>query len=142
MGQSLTPLVNGKSYEWADITINILGVPFAGVTAIEYEDKQEMKDIMGAGNRPVSRSYGNYSASAKVTLLMEEIENIQKVAPGGVLQRIPEFDITVAYVDSALTPVKHTIKNCRFRNNARKVKQGDSSITCDMDLIVSHILFA
>jgi len=140
MGQ-LLPLVNGKSYEWADIIINILGVPFAGVTAIEYEEKQDIKNIMGAGNRPVSRSYGNFTATAKVTLLMEEVENIQKVAPGGVLQRIPEFDITVAYVDSALAPVKHTIKNCRFTTNNRKVTQSADSIACEMELIVSHILF-
>jgi len=141
MAYSLPPLINGKSYEWADIIINILGVPFAGVTNIEYEDNQEMENIYGAGNRPVSRAYGNFKPTAKVTLLMEELENIQAVAPQGVLQLIPEFDITVAFIDTALIPRVHTIKNCRFTKNLRKVNQGDTSIACELDLIIWHIKF-
>lgn len=141
MAQSLPALINGKSYEWADILINILGSTFAGVTAIEYEDSQEMENVMGAGNRPVSRVYKNFVPTAKVTLLMEELEAIQAVAPGGVIQRIPEFDITVAYVDSALITRIHTIKNCRFMKNVRKVAQGDGAIACELDLIISHVNF-
>lgn len=141
MAQSLPALINGKSYEWADILINILGSTFAGVTAIEYEDSQEMENVMGAGNRPVSRVYKNFVPTAKVTLLMEELEAIQAIAPGGVIQRIPEFDITVAYVDSALITRIHTIKNCRFMKNVRKVAQGDGAIACELDLIISHVNF-
>ena len=141
MAQSLPALINGKSYEWADILINILGSTFAGVTAIEYEDSQEMENVMGAGNRPVSRVYKNFVPTAKVTLLMEELEAIQGVAPNGVIQQIPEFDITVAYVDAALITRIHTIKNCRFMKNVRKVAQGDGAIACELDLIISHVNF-
>ena len=141
MAYSLPALINGKSYEWADIVINILGVPFAGVTSIDYEDMQEMENVYGAGNRPVSRAYGNFKPTAKVTILMEELESIQLVAPLWVLQSIPEFDITVAYVDTALIPRVHTIKNCRFTKNTRSVKQGDTSIACEIDLIISHVNF-
>jgi hypothetical protein len=138
---NLPVLINGKSYEWADITINILGQPFAGVTNIEYEDSQEMENIYGAGPRPISRAYGNFKPTAKVTILMEELEGIQAVAFGGVIQNIPEFDISVAFTDSALTPRIHTIKNCRFTKNLRKVSQGDTSIACEIDLIISHVKF-
>lgn len=141
MAYSLPALINGKSYEWADIIINILGAQFAGVTSISYEDNQEMENIYGAGNRPVSRAYGNFRPTAKVTLLMEELEAIQAIAPNGVLQLIPEFDITVAFVDSALVPRVHTIKNCRFTKNMRNVNQGDTSIACELDLIISHVKF-
>jgi hypothetical protein len=141
MAQSLPALINGKSYEWADILINILGSTFAGVTAIEYEDSQEMENVMGAGNRPVSRVYKNFVPTAKVTLLMEELEAIQAVAPNGVIQQIPEFDITVAYVDAALITRIHTIKNCRFMKNVRKIAQGDGAIACELDLIISHVNF-
>ena len=112
-----------------------------GVTAIEYEDSQEMENVMGAGNRPVSRVYKNFVPTAKVTLLMEELEAIQAIAPGGVIQNIPEFDITVAYVDSALITRIHTIKNCRFMKNVRKIAQGDGAIACELDLIISNVNF-
>lgn len=141
MAYGLVPLINGKSYEWADIVINILGVPFAGVTKITYEDSQEMKNVMGAGNRPVSRVYGQFTPSASVTLLMEELENIQRIAPRGVIQNIPEFPIVITYVDAALIPVRHVLKNCRFMKNSRDVSRGSEEIEIELQLIISHIEF-
>jgi hypothetical protein len=143
MAFSLPPLINGKSYEWADVVINILGVPFSGVTKISYDDTQEMENIYGAGNRPVSRAYGNFKPTASITILMEEMENIQAAATalGGVIQRIPEFDVTVTFVDSSLTPRTHTLKNCRFTKNTREIAQGDTSIACECPLILSHVEF-
>ena len=51
------PLVNGTAYSWSQITVNILGVPVAGVSAVSYTEEQEMQDNYGAGNRPTSRGY-------------------------------------------------------------------------------------
>ena len=104
MALSLPALINGKSYEYADIIVNILGVPITGITSIEYDIKQNMENIYGAGNKPVSRGYGKFEPTAKITLLMEEIEAITAVSPSGTLQAIPEFDIIVIYTDSALLP--------------------------------------
>ena len=36
---NLAPLINGKSYEWSDITMNVMGVPIVGVTAIKYDER-------------------------------------------------------------------------------------------------------
>lgn len=135
----LIPLINGKSYEWADIICNILGVPIVGITAIMYGEKQDMQNIKGAGNRPVSRGYGNIEANAKLTLLMEEVEAIQAVAPAGNIMGIPEFNVTVVYVDAALVTRTHILRNVRFTGNQRDIKQGDTSIGVEMDLIISHV---
>lgn len=139
MSYTLTPLINGKSYEWADIILNLLGVPVIGVTAIQYGDKQDMKNIYGAGNRPVSRAYGNIETTAKITLLMEEVEAIQNVAPKGNIMAIPEFNIVVVYLDPQLVTKTHTLRNVRFTGNQRDIKQGDTSIAVEMDLILSHV---
>jgi hypothetical protein len=139
MAYPTVPLINGKSYEYADIIINILGVPVIGTTAIEYSEKQNMENIYGAGKFPVSRGYGTIECTAKVTLLMEEVQSIMGVAPLGRLQDIPEFDIQVIYLDAALTTVKHKLRNVRFMNNGISAKTGDTSIPVELDLILSHI---
>lgn len=141
MAISLPPLINGKSYEYADIIVNVLGVPITGITSIEYDIKQNMENIYAAGNKPVSRGYGKFEPTAKITLLMEEIEAITAVSPNGTLQSIPEFDIIVIYTDSALVTRKHTLKDVRFMNNPRSSSTGDTSIPCDCELIVSDILY-
>jgi len=135
----IVPLINGKSYEWSDIILNIMGVPIVGITKIEYEQTQDMQNIFGAGRYPVSRGYGKMESTCKITLLMEEIENIMMVAPLGIIQDIPEFDIIVAFIDPMLVPKIHKVRNCRFKNNVRTTSQGEQSIPVDCELICSHI---
>jgi hypothetical protein len=121
------PLINGKAYEFADITCIILGTPIIGVTAIEYY--------------PVARGYGQITPSAKVTILMNEVMNIVSAAPNGRIQDIPEFDIVVTFTDANLIPVVHKIRNCRFMKNMIASATGDTSIPMELDLVVSHIEF-
>lgn len=139
MANNLVPLINGKSYEYADIIMNVLGVPITGVTNIEYEDVQEMENIYGAGSNPVSRGYGKNVPTAKITLLMEEVEALQTASATGRLQDIPEFDITVTFVDDALVTRNHVVRNVRFMANSRKTNTGDTSIPVELPLICSDI---
>ncbi len=141
MAYPVVPLINGKSYEWADILVNVLGVPVIGITNIEYEEKQGMENIYGAGRLPVSRGYGKIEPTAKMTILMEELENIQTVAPFGRIQDIPEFDIVVMYLDVANITRKHVLKNVRFMNNKRTASSGDTSIPVELELIISHVQY-
>jgi hypothetical protein len=142
MAYPILPLINGKAYEWADIALNILGTQFFGVTAIEYGETQDMKNIMGAGRYANSRTYGQIEATASITLLMSEVEALQSVAPNGRIQDIPEFDIPVAYLDDRLTTVRHVLKNVRFTNNMRSSEPGNNAIETKIDLIISHVQFA
>lgn len=141
MAYSLPPFLNAKSNEWADIILNFGGQPLTTIKNVEYSNAQAMEAVMGAGNKPVSFGYGNFSSEAKITVLMEELEAIQAIAPGGVLQRIPNFDITICYFDPSLPLRTHTLKSCRFKNNVRKSAQGETSIQCELELLVGDILF-
>jgi len=116
-----------------------LGVPIIGITAIDYGDEQEMENNYGAGSNVVSRGYGKVVPTAKITLMMEEVENIMAAVPNGRLQSIPEFDIPVVYLDESLVTRSHTIKNVRFKNNKRVSNQGEQSISVELDLLPSHI---
>lgn len=141
MAYGLIPLINGKQHEYADITVNILNVPFITVTSIDYSDEQSMKNVMGAGNRVVGRIYGEFTPTATIKILAKEVESLQAVAVGGVIQNIPEFDIVVTYTDPALVPVTHTLKNCRFMKNGRTSSRGDGEIEVELPLIISHVEF-
>lgn len=139
MAVDILPLINGKSYEMADITCIILGIPIVEITAIEYAEEANITNIYSTGRYPTSRGHGLVEPSAKVTMLMQEVQNILSVAPKGRLHDIPEFDIIVAYVDVNLIPVKHKIRNVRFKNNKISASTGDTSIPVELDLVVSHI---
>jgi len=134
-----TPLINGRSYGWADITANILGVAVAGITSISYKDDQQIDNIYGAGKKPVSRGYGRETYEASITMLSEEVENLVAAAPNGRIQDIPEFPIIVAYMPETGNVVMHVLQYCRFKNNGRDTKEGDTSIEVTLDLAVGNI---
>lgn len=135
----MIPLINGEAYSWQQIVATVAGVPLAGISAIEYKDNQEMVDNYGAGSFVVSRGFGKYKAEAKITLQMEELEPIIAAAPQGRIQNIPEFDINITYLPLNGVIVTHKIRNCRFMNNPRTVKSGDTVIECELDILTSHI---
>jgi len=135
-----TPMINGERHSWGDIKANIMGRTPTGITAISYEEKQEKKNHYGAGNMPVHRGRGNYEASAKITLYGYEVEAIQRAAgPGKRLVDIPSFDITVSYLNPNDQIVTHVLRNCEFTGNKRDLKQGDTTVEVELELIVSHI---
>ena len=135
------PLINGKAYEFADITCVILGTPILGVTAIEYGETDNSENIYATGRYPVARGFGQIEPTASITILMNEVMNIVSVAPNGRIQDIPEFDIIVTFTDVNLIPVVHKIRNCRFKTNMITSATGDTSIPMDLELIISHIEF-
>jgi hypothetical protein len=135
------PLVNGTAYSWSQITVNILGIPVAGVTGVSYTEEQEMQDNYGAGNRPVSRGYGNITTEGSITLHMEEVEALQAAVSTGRLQDIPEFDIVVAFLPEGGVITTHTLKNCRFKTNGRDLEQNQMAIEVEIDLQIAQILW-
>ena len=133
------PLVNGMLYSWADIVAAISGVPVTGITGIEYGDDQEVVNKYGAGRHPVGRAKGRITPSAKITLYQEEVEALQRQAPNGRLQDIAPFDITVTYIpDSGIVTVDK-IRNCQFKANSRKWKEGDTGQEVELEVVPSHI---
>ncbi len=135
------PLINGQAYAYADIVVNILGVPLAGITAIEYTDKQEITENYGAGRYPVSRGFGKIECSGKITIDMAEKQAILARATGRRLQAIPEFEIVVTYLPENGTPVQETLKNCRFKDNKGGGAEGDSTLNTELELAISHIVW-
>lgn len=142
MALEITPLINGKSYEYADITCVVLGLPIIGITSIEYSEDANITNIYGTGRHPISRGHGTVEPTAKITMLMEEVQNIVAVAPQGRLYNIPEFDIIVTFTDTNLIPVVHKINNVRFKNNKVSSSTGDTSIPVELELVPSHITWA
>ena len=133
------PLINGVAYGWADIVCIIAGVPVTGITAIEYDDKQEMSNNYGGGRYPVSRGKGRIACTAKIALEMPEVLAIQEKSINGRLQDIAPFNIQVSYIPDGGKIVHDVIKDCQFTENARKWKEGDTNQVVELPLIVSKI---
>ncbi|MBP2833512.1 hypothetical protein J8281_15055 [Aquimarina sp. U1-2] len=134
------PLINGQRHSWSSIEVNVLDRIVTGITAISYDDAQVKENHYGAGDMPVFRGRGKYEAKASLTLYNYEVEAIQKALPKGKrLQDVPIFDVKVSFLDETDDVITHVIRNCEFKTNKRDMKQGDTKVEVQLDLIVSHI---
>jgi hypothetical protein len=133
------PLINGVSYSYADVIVNLMGVTPAGITAVDYGDEQKKEDQKGAGRYPVARTYGEKTANASITLDSLEVEALQDTIPDGDITSLPPFTIVVCFLNSAGLLKTHKLMNAEFIKNHRAAKSGDMSIPVELPLIVSHI---
>lgn len=131
--------INGSHYNWSNIEFSINGITFLDVVSISYEETQERELVFGAGNRPIGYGDGNIECSASVTLKMEAVQELQKIAPNGRLQSIEPFEISVSFLNSQNDIVTDTLRNCLFMTNKRDFNQGDKSFDVDLDLLLTHI---
>lgn len=132
------PLINGVEYTHADIILQILGVPVVGLTAIDYKDMQEINNVYGTGQLPVSISFGQASFEGSVTLLMKEAQRLSAAA-GGRLQNIPFFDIRVNYLTEQGDLISHRLKKCRFKGRNPNSTVNNSQIEEQLELHITDI---
>ncbi len=128
-------LINGHSYEWADIQISIAGsTPIMGITEINYGYTRKVTNVYGAGSEPVSRGYGAKEYTASINIKLEEVQTLVNIAPFKDLSQIPTFQIFVAWLDTENALIKDTLMNCKFMNNEIKTKAGDTSTDVTLNI--------
>ena len=136
-----TTIINkfGKMAGWNSISATMLGRTLEGITQLAYGDSQEVENVYGRGGKPIGRATGNYTPTASITLLKEEVIGLQMaVGSGNNIMDIEPFDISVLYEYKGLI-YKDVIRNCQFTNNGVDVNQNDKTIATQYTLLPSHI---
>lgn len=136
-------LINNNSYAWGNITCIIFGIPIIGITSINYEKKQNRENLYGFGLEPVARGSGRIEYTASIEIYREELFRIIAAAPNNDLLAIPPFTITVQYGLSGqgdlVSPHQDTLYNVQMNQDTLSVKEGDTKINCQVELIIAGI---
>jgi hypothetical protein len=117
--------VNGRQYEFADLTLYIGGRDVVGFRGIKYTSKQEKEVLYGKGNRGLSIQKGNISHEGEITLTQSELETLKVLGKGSVLNL--NLNAVVVYGNPAKGDVMITDKlfGIQFTEEAKEFKQGD-----------------
>ena len=134
-----TPLINGVSYAWANITVNIFGVPIVGITNITYKSKRNKTNNYGANDKPVSRGYGNYEYEGSIEIYTEDLKRIIAAAPNRDALAIPPFDINVTFGGNGVPPANDKLLSVEFTEQGLTAAQGDTSLKVTLPLIIADI---
>ena len=134
-----TPIINGINYSWANITLNLFGVPVVGITKIDYKRKQKKENNYGIGSQPVSRGYGNYEYEGSIELYLDEWKRIIAAAPNRDPLLIPPFDIQVVYAGRGIIADKDVLKAVEFTEDNFTANQGDTKLMVTIPIVIGLI---
>lgn len=132
-------LINGKNYDWSDLTWIILGIPLAGITEINYSRKRMRKNNYGAGNEPVGYGLGNFEYSGDITVFTEVVNQILETAPGRSILEIPPFSATNMFSGDGVAFTTHILNNITFVEDNFSAKQGDTALYSKLPFIYAGL---
>jgi hypothetical protein len=111
-----------------------------GIVAINYKSKQNKKNNMGAGVKPVSRGYGDYDFDGSIELYLETWKSIIDSSPLRDPLRIPPFDIPVTFSGNGVLTTRDVLQAVEFLENPFESKSGDTRLTVKIPLIIGDIV--
>ncbi|MGL4367654.1 MAG: hypothetical protein ACRCTQ_05195 [Brevinemataceae bacterium] len=138
----MSALINGKFFDWGDITISLLPLSPVLFSAkeISYSEEMEAEAIYGRGRAPIGFGRGNWKASGSLSLLKSEFEALALATPNGILNldpRVVIINIVYSNMFEGTTPLStDTLTGIRFTKISDKAAQNDKSIYTSLDFTV------
>jgi hypothetical protein len=139
--------INGKKYDWEDVSVTLPSGVAVGITEIKYEDEQPVTAHYGKGAVPRGYGRGNYAASGSMVLDRDEWEKLKVYCVASGKGRIYDhrpFPIVVAYASPDQITLVDVLKSCKLQKfTGGGGSQGDdkvSAMTCEF-VILEPILW-
>lgn len=139
-------IVNGRQYEFADISVVMGGRDVVGLRGIKYSSKQEKEVLYGKGNKPLSIQKGNISFEGEITITQSELETLMLLGKStgkrtSVLNL--NLNIVVCYGNPTQGEVMMIDKlyGVQFTEESKELKQGDKNMEVTLPFICTDIKF-
>lgn len=128
-------VINGKVYDWSDITIDVPGAEAAQFNEISYDFEHEAEAIYGRGGAPRGYGTGNKKYTIKLAMLREDynllLRYCKKRGKKASLMEIPK--ITVSYANDDQETTTDVLRGVILNKHSFSAKQGDKSNTVSLD---------
>ncbi len=129
---------NGKAYDSADVVLTMLGTVESEVQNITYTTSQEHQVNHSLAAEGTSWSMGKITREATITLYLNSVRKLEKLAGGDLLKLAP-FDINVSFVNEFNELINDTIV-CKFMSQGRTVN-GEMGLAQEFQLFVLDIQY-
>lgn len=131
-------LINGQSFDHANIRVNIAGVQVWGVKSVSAKRKSNKSNNPGVGGEPVSRGSGTVEYEASITLSMVDVDKIRKAIPTRQIGDIPPFPVVIT-MRRGLVNETCTLISAEFDEDGFSSAVGNTDIEVELPLIIAGI---
>ena len=139
--------INGREYEWADISIVFGGVVIVGFREIKYKQEREKEQMFAKGRKAQSIQAGNEKVTGSIKFTQSQFEALELATGGNMLEA--KVDIIVSYgaemnaasVASAAISTD-TIIGAEFTEYEKGMSQGDKFMEINMPFLALDLIKA
>ena len=119
-------MINGNLHDWASMTIMFPSGLVIGIQSIDYDDECPIEERYGKGRTPRGYGRGNYKATAKMELDLDEAERLKLALGGSYYDGLP-FPIVVSYAPDLQPTVVDVLPLCKIVKVSTGSKQEDKN---------------
>lgn len=136
--------INGREYEWADISLVVGLVPIAGFRKVSYKREREKEAMFAKGRKAHSIQSGNEKVTGSITFTQSQLEALELATGGNILDA--KIDIIVSYgaelnstsvASSAIST--DTVVSAEFTEYEKGMSQGDKFMEIPMPFLALDI---
>jgi len=136
--------INGREYEWADISLVVGGIPMVGFRKVSYKQSREKEQLFAKGRKAHSIQAGNESVTGSLSFTQSQLEALELATGGNLLDA--KVDIVVSYgaemnASSVASAVISTdvIVGAEFTEYEKGMSQGDKFMEIEMPFLALDI---
>lgn len=129
----------GEVYSAGDVEVSLAGLYDVNPSSIEYNSKYGHEYARGIKRKPRGWRMGSKEMDAKITLPLDVVSEIEKIAPNGELALIRPFNISVTFTNEENEIIRDKLR-VKFTGNGRTV-QPDSELEKEFELFPLDIKF-
>lgn len=123
-------MFDSSEYEYADISVSLLGIVLTGLRGIRYKKSQEKSLVYGAGNQPKTIQRGNKNYDGELRLLKSDYDTLDAAAIAAGYEDITDIpgkliNITVVYEKDSGKVSTDSLLNVEFTEAEDGMNQGD-----------------
>lgn len=131
--------INGREYEFADITLFLGGRDVTAIRGIKYTTKQEKEAVYGKGNNPLSIQKGNKSHDGEISATQSELETLIALGGGSILNLNLNAIVSFGNPSAGDVLITDKIYGLQFTEEAKEIKQGDKFMDVKLPFIALDI---
>lgn len=134
-------MINGTTYDYENIRIDVDGFEDIGIRSINYEDTVETEKQFGAGREAIDATEGVYEAQdGTMTMLWYAYRNMIERMGNGNMSKSNRFDISVSFAHEGEETQTDTLERCRIIGKARDHEQGPEGLEVEVTIQIMKIL--
>jgi hypothetical protein len=131
--------INGRQYEFADLTLILGGRDVVGFRGIRYGEKQEKEVLFGKGNKGRSIQKGNISYEGEISVTQDEYETLVALGNGRITSLHLNAVCAYGNPSSGDALITDVISDLEFTEGTKELKQGDKFMEIKLPFIALDI---